>query len=92
MTLANSRPKLIWKILNNALGRKSVSTDYKLVIDKIRSHEIVSGNNSIGLKFKKHFANVGNTDGENFSVSYAFDYHMNSAYENAQAKFSTVSF
>ena len=42
MSQANSRAKLIWKVLNDALGRKSKSTDVKQMIDEDSNSEINS--------------------------------------------------
>ena len=47
MLQAISRPKLIWKVLNDALRRKSKSTDVKQLIDKDRNSEIITGNKNI---------------------------------------------
>ena len=44
MLQANSRPKLVWKLLNDALGRKIKSTDVKKLIEEDRNSEIISGN------------------------------------------------
>ena len=46
MAKANLGPKVFRKILNDAMGRKSKSTDVKQLIDENRINEIVSGNNN----------------------------------------------
>ena len=47
MVLANSRPKLIWEILNDVLGRKSRSSDVKQCIGENSNSEIISGTNTL---------------------------------------------
>ena len=91
MLQANSRPKLIWKVLNDALGRKSKSTDVKQLIDEDSSSEIISGNKNIAQKFNNYFANIGSTYGDHFSDSSAFENYMSSANVGEPFKFSTVS-
>ena len=44
MFQANSRPKLIWNVLNDALGRKSKSTDAEHLSYEDGNSEIISGN------------------------------------------------
>ena len=44
MLQANSCAKLIWKVLNDALGGKNKSTDVKQLIDIDGNSEIISGN------------------------------------------------
>ena len=63
---ANSRPKLIWKVLDDALGRKNKSTDVKQLIDEYHNNEIVSGKQKIAEKFNSYFDNFGSTYGETF--------------------------
>ena len=91
MVQANSRPKLIRKILNDALGRKSKSTDVKPLINENSNGEIISGNKNIALNFNNYFANIGNTYGEKFSDSCAFEEYMSSANAREPFKFSTIS-
>ena len=50
MVQANSCPKLIWKVLTEALGLKSKSTDVKHLIDEDSNSETISGNKSIAQK------------------------------------------
>ena len=59
-----SRPKIFWKILNDALGRESKSTDVKQLIDENSNSEIISGMKNIAQKFNNYFANIGSTYGE----------------------------
>ena len=72
MLQANSRPKLIGKVLNDALGRKSKSTDVKQLIDEDSDSEFFSGNKNIAQNFNNYFDNIGNTYGDIFSDSSAF--------------------
>ena len=88
---ANSRRKLIWKVLNDALGRKSKSTDVKQLIDENRNNENISGNENIAQKFNNYFVNIGNTCGDNFSDSSAFEDYISSAEASEPFKFLTVS-
>ena len=44
MVQVNSRPNLIWIVLNDALRRKSKLTDCKQLIDENSNNEIISGN------------------------------------------------
>ena len=66
MVLADSSPKAIWKILNDALGRICKSTDVKQLIDEIRNNEIVSGNKIIAEKDNNYYTNIGNSYSKNF--------------------------
>ena len=91
MRQANSRPKLIWKVLNDALGRKSKSTDVKQFIDEDRKSEIISGNKTIAQKLNNYFANIGNTYGDKLSDNSAFENNMSSANVGEPFRFSTVS-
>ena len=91
MDRANSRPKFIWKVLSDALRRKSKSTDVKQLIDEDINCEIFSGNKNIGQNFSNCFANIGNTYGDNFSGSSAFESYMSSANVGEPLRFSTVS-
>ena len=47
MLQANSRPKLIQKVINDARLRKSKSIDVKQMIDEDSNSEITSGNKNI---------------------------------------------
>ena len=87
MAQASSRSNLIWIILNDALRRKTKSTDVKQLIDEDRNKGIVSGNNNIVEKFNNYFANIGNIYGENFRYSYAFEEYMSSAIVSQPFKF-----
>ena len=60
MVQANSRPKLIWKLLNDALGLICKPTDVKHLIDENSINEIISGKNNIAQKLNNYFANNGN--------------------------------
>ena len=91
MVQENLRPKLISKILNDALARKIISTDVKQLIDENSTSEIISGNRNIAQKFNNCFANTGNTYGEIFFDSSAFEEHITSANVGEYFKFSTVS-
>ena len=91
MAQANSRPKLIWKILNDALGRKSKSTDVEELIDESRNSEIIPDNKNIAEKVNKYFENIGNTYGVNFSDSSTFDDYMSSANVFELVKFFIVT-
>ena len=73
MLQANFRPKLIWKVSNDVLWRKNKSTDIKQLIDEDSKSKIISGNKNITQKFNNFFANSGNTYGDNFSDSFAFE-------------------
>ena len=88
---AKSRPKLIWKVLNDALGHESKSTDVKQLIDVDSNNENVSGSKKIAQKFNNYFANIGNTYGDNCSDSSAFEDYMSSADVGESFKFSAVS-
>ena len=66
MFQAISRPKLIWKILNDAVGGKSTSTDVKQLINENSNSKNISGNKSIAQKFNSHFAYIANTYGDFF--------------------------
>ena len=59
MVQAKSRPKLIWKTLNNALGRKNKSTDVKRLIWDNTNSVIISGNKNVAQKFNNYFASIG---------------------------------
>ena len=65
--------------LKDALRRKSKSTDVKQLIDKDINSKIISGNKNIARKLNNYFANNGNTYGDNFSDSSAFENYMSSA-------------
>ena len=91
MVQAKSHPKLIRKVLNDALGRKSKSTDVKQLIDESSNSEIISSNKNIAQKFKNYFAIISNSYGENFSDRSAFEDYMCSANVGEPFKFLTVS-
>ena len=42
-----SHPKLIWKVLNDTLGRESKTTEIKQLINKIINSELISCNKNI---------------------------------------------
>ena len=65
---------------------KNKPTNVKQLIDENSYSEFFSGNRIFAQKFNKYFANISNTNGDNFSDSSAFEDYMSSA------KFSTVSF
>ena len=77
----NSRPKLIWKTLNDAPGSKNKSMNVKQLIDEISNSEIISGNKKFAQKFKNFFVIIGNTYGEKFSNSSVFEDYMSNANE-----------
>ena len=66
MAQAISRCKSIWKVLNSTLGCKLESTYVKLLINSKSNSETISGFKNITQKFNNHFANIGNTYGDNF--------------------------
>ena len=76
MVQANSRPKVIWRVLHDTLGRKRKSTDIKQLIDEDSNSEIIFENKNIALKFNNYFANIGNTYSVDFSDSSAFENYM----------------
>ena len=91
MLQANSRPKIIRKVLNDALGRESKSADLKQLIDEDSNSEIISGNKTIAQEFNNYFAYIDNTYGDHFSDSSAFENYMSSANVGEPFRFSTVS-
>ena len=91
MLQANSRLKVIWKVLSDALGRKSKPTNVKQLIAEDCNSEIISGNKNIAQKFNNYFDKIGNIYGDHFSDSSAFESHMSSAIVGEPFKFSSVS-
>ena len=61
------------------------------MIEEDSKSENISVNKNIAQQFKNYLVNIGNTHGENFSDSSAFEIHMNSANVAQPFKFSTVS-
>ena len=57
---AISRPELTWKVLNDALGRKSKSTYIQQLIAQKNNSKTFSGDKNIAQKFNNYFANIGN--------------------------------
>ena len=49
------------------------------LIDENGNGEIISGHKYIAQKVNNYFSKICNTYGEFFSVSFAFEYYMNSA-------------
>ena len=79
------------KVLTDALGRKSKSTDVKRLIEENCISEIISSNKNVTQKFNSYFANIGYTYGDNFTDSSAFKHYTSSANAGKPLKFSTVS-
>ena len=61
------------------------------MIDENSKCEINSGNKNISQKFNNYFANIGNTQEENFSDSSDFEGYMSSANVGMCYKFLKVS-
>ena len=80
MAQANSHPKIFWKTLNDALWRKSISTDVNQLTDDKSNSDLIHGSKNIALKINKFFVNNGNTYGKHFSHSSAFENYMSSAH------------
>ena len=91
MAQENSRPKIFWKIIIDALESKSESTDVKELIDENRNNEIVSRNKYIDEKYNNYFVVNGNSYGENFLECHAIEEYMNNAHVSKAFRFSTVS-
>ena len=72
MAQADSRPKLIWKILNDALTRTIKTTDVSQRIDENSDSEFISCSKNIVQKVNKFLAHISNKNDENFSESSAF--------------------
>ena len=91
MAQSKSRPRLIWKILNNAPGRRSKNMDLKQLIDVNDINWIVTGNNNIVEKFNNYFVNNGNTYSEKLSDSFAFKDYRNTTSVGEPGKFLPVN-
>ena len=63
----------------------------KQLIDENSNSRLISGIKKIAQKFNIYFAKIGNTYGENFSDSSAFEDDVSSANVGEPFDFSTVS-
>ena len=72
------------------MGRNSKSTDVKQLIDENSNTDTISGNEKFAEKFNKYSTNIGNTYGDKFSDSSAFEDYMSSAIVGKTFKYSIV--